>query len=263
MGEKDQEHIFWDGGFRSNTPLREVIQAHRDYWLKVRNQKEVPDLEVYIADLWPSELKEEPISFDLDFVKDRQWDILLGDKTDYDEQVANVVTDYVDLVQRFKNLAESSGASKDEIKYILDGYASSKNTQGETRRYSELLEGRFRLTKVVRIDHKDDGNDVSKKIFDYSHKTIEMLMNDGYQDTLVQMDMQKIQDGISQLAERSAHGEDIETINENFSIIKRIEGNIHQIQENLKIENGLDGTLNEVRNLIQEVESTRFKARRS
>lgn len=32
---------------------------------------------------------------------------------------------------------------------------SSKNTQGETRQYKELLEGRFRLTKVVRIDHKD------------------------------------------------------------------------------------------------------------
>ena len=151
-------HIFWDGGFRSNTPLREVIQAHRDYWLKKRKQKEVPDLEVYIADLWPSELKEEPTSFDLDFVKDRQWDILLGDKTDYDEQVANVVTDYVDLVERLRNIAETTGgeeASK-EINYILDRYASSKNTQGETRQYRELLDGRFRLTKVVRIDHKDD-----------------------------------------------------------------------------------------------------------
>jgi NTE family protein len=257
MGEKDEEHIFWDGGFRSNTPLREVIQAHRDYWYKTRNQKEVPDLEVYIADLWPSELKEEPISFDLDFVKDRQWDILLGDKTDYDEQVANVVTDYVDLVERLRSIAETRAgeeASK-EINYILERYASSKNTQGETRQYRELLDGRFRLTKVVRIDHKDDGNDVSKKIFDYSPKTIERLMKDGYQDTLVQMEMQKIKDGVSELAKRSIHGENIEKIKENLSIIKRIEGNIHQIQENLKIENGYDRALNEVRNLIHEVES--------
>lgn len=32
IGMKNEEHIFWDGGYRSNTPLREVIQAHRDYW---------------------------------------------------------------------------------------------------------------------------------------------------------------------------------------------------------------------------------------
>ena len=41
-GKENEEHIFWDGGFRSNTPLREVIQTHRDYWLKTRNKlKEV------------------------------------------------------------------------------------------------------------------------------------------------------------------------------------------------------------------------------
>lgn len=257
MAEKDEEHIFWDGGFRSNTPLREVIQAHREYWLKQRKQKEVPDLEVYIADLWPSELKEESFSFDLDFVQDRQWDILLGDKTDYDEQIANVVTDYVDLVERLRNVAVKRGGEEasSEINYILQRYASSKNTQGETRQYRELLDGRFRLTKVVRIDHKDDGNDVSKKIFDYSPKTIEKLMSDGYQDTLVQMDMQKIKDGVSELAKKSTHGEDNEELKENFSVIKRIEGNIHQIQEGLKIGNGHDRTLNEVRNLIHEVES--------
>jgi NTE family protein len=36
MGLINEEHIFWDGGFRSNTPLREVIQAHREYWYKTR-----------------------------------------------------------------------------------------------------------------------------------------------------------------------------------------------------------------------------------
>ena len=39
-GIKNEEHIFWDGGFRSNTPLREVIQAHRDYWLSKAKEKE-------------------------------------------------------------------------------------------------------------------------------------------------------------------------------------------------------------------------------
>ena len=165
--ENEEEHIFWDGGFKSNTPLREVLQSHRDYWLNIAKEKEpeehrgkvqgeeydgryenvVPDLEIYIADLWPSELKENPISFDRDFVENRKWDLLLGDKTDYDEQVANVVTDYIDLTKRLKNLAKQKGASDDEINHILNSNANSINTQGETRKYGALLEGRFRITQ--------------------------------------------------------------------------------------------------------------------
>ena len=149
MGIKnEEEHIFWDGGFRSNTPLREVIQAHRDYWHKTRKhtkeeeqdedklENDVPDLEVYIADLWPSELKEKPISFDRDFVENRKWSIIFGDKTDYDEQVANFVTDYVDLAKQLKSLAERKGASTNELNHILDKYATSKNTIGQTRKYA-------------------------------------------------------------------------------------------------------------------------------
>jgi NTE family protein len=55
----------------------------------------VPDLEIYIADLWPSELKEDPISFDRDFVANKEWNLILDGKTDYDEQVASVITDYI------------------------------------------------------------------------------------------------------------------------------------------------------------------------
>lgn len=286
-GITNEEHIFWDGGFRSNTPVREVIQAHRDYWHKTRKKhrkeerdkkqggiseeeqeecdNDVPDLEIYIADLWPSELKEGPISFDRDFVEDRKWDLLLGDKTDYDEQIANVVTDYVDLARRLKNLAERSGASEDEINYILNKHASSKNTIGRTRIYKELLEGRFRLAKVVRIDHKDDGNDVSKKIFDYSYKTIENLMERGYQDALVQMDMQRIKDGIAELVIRNSHSssDGIEKGKQNRHI-QKLEEDIHQIQENIKIENGKDTTLNDLAtSFLNDVESIQDRSNES
>lgn len=87
--------------------------------------------------MWPSELKENPISFDRDFVENRKWDLLLADKTHYDEQIANVVTDYVDLVRLLKDLAERKGA-KDEVEYILNSKASSINTMGKTRIYNEF-----------------------------------------------------------------------------------------------------------------------------
>jgi NTE family protein len=125
---ENERHNFWDGNLRS-TPLREVVQAHRDYWYKTRKE-DVPDLEVYIADLWPSELKEKPTSFDLDFVEYRKWNIIFEDKTDYDQKVANVVTDYNDLVKQLIGLANRKGAS-DEVRAILEKYACSEKRNGK------------------------------------------------------------------------------------------------------------------------------------
>ena len=83
--------------------------------------------------------------------------------------------------------------------------ASNMNTKGKTRRFRGLLEGRFRLTKVVRIDHKDDGNEVNDKVFDYSYKTIEELMEVGYQDASMQIDMQRMKDGVMKLTKINQH----------------------------------------------------------
>ncbi len=270
---KDEEHAYWDGGYRSNTPLREVIQAHRDYWHKIREHKtdddkyekenDVPDLEVYIADVWPSELKEEPISYDLDFVENRKHDLLLADRTDYDEKVANVVTDYVDLVKRLKNLAERNGASKEELDHVLGKDASSKNTEGVTRKYKELLGGRFRLTKVVRIDHKDDGNNVAGKIFDYSRSTIEKLIEEGNRDARIQMDIQTLKDQVRELAERHPgydgkertniiHTKELEKC---VSQIQELEKCVSQIQETIKIGNGYDTAVDLIVDLVNKVKS--------
>ena len=270
-GKNNEEHIFWDGGFRSNTPLREVLQAHRDYWLHKAREREldikhrkqatdkaeeigkeeeqyydekydnvVPDLEIYIADLWPSELKENPISFDWDFVENKKWNLILGDKTDYDEQIASVVTDYVDLTRRLKNLAERKGASTNEINHILNSYATSLSTVGNRRKYGALLEGRFRLTKVVHIDHMDDENEVNDKVFDYSYKTIEDLMNVGYHDALVQMDIQQMKDGVTELAVRNGYRDikDGGKNDNNNHQIDELESILYQIQEAVKVQNG-------------------------
>ena len=51
----------------------------------------------------------------------------------------------------------------------------------------------------------DDGNEVNDKVFDYSYRTVEELMNVGYRDALVQMDIQQIKDGVTELAERNGY----------------------------------------------------------
>jgi NTE family protein len=258
-----EEHIFWDGGFRSNTPLREVLQAHREYWHKIVNNPEddrdesekendVPDLEIYIVDLWPSQLKEDPISFDRDFVENKKWNLILDGKTDYDEQVANVITDYVNLTKQLKNLAEQKGASKEEINHILNSCATSINTIGERRKYGDLLEGRFRLTKVVHVDRMDDENEVNDKVFDYSYKTIEELMNVGYYDALVQMDIQQMKDGVMELAKRNSNSCVKGDGNNNH---QELEERVYQIQEGIKIQNGYnDDTIKQLNDFKGKVE---------
>ena len=34
-------HKFWDGGILSNTPIRELIQAHKDFWQYKWDSKEL------------------------------------------------------------------------------------------------------------------------------------------------------------------------------------------------------------------------------
>jgi NTE family protein len=64
----------------SNTLLREVLQAHRDYWTKVRRLTEdIPKLKVYIV------TKEEEIPQGFDEITDKQYDVLFHDETKYDE----------------------------------------------------------------------------------------------------------------------------------------------------------------------------------
>jgi len=165
----------------SNTPLREVLQTHRDYWHR-QCVEPVPDLEVYIVDVWSP--KEKAIPRDYDRVKDRKNDIVYSDKTDYDVKVADIVTDYVALVDKLKTLAEKKGASKKEIKDILDSEVErSRKRDGAKRRYSNLIEGRFKIDNVVRIQREDDQYSISNKWADYTKETIQQLITVGERDT--------------------------------------------------------------------------------
>ena len=195
-GNRKKENVqryFWDGGITSNTPLRELIQSHKDYWLDVvgkgKDDAVIPDLDVYIVDVWPT--KEETIPMDHDSVIDRKYDLLLCDKTDYDEKVADIVSDYVGFVSKVKGLAvEAIDGIVDEkkknlqtrLESIYKTEAKSSHRNGKPRIYQDLLKGRFDINviRIQRIDNAD--NDISTKLFDYSTDTIKQLRQDGYHD---------------------------------------------------------------------------------
>ena len=143
----------------------------------------VPDLDVYIVDVWPT--IEETVPWDHDAVLDRKEDLLLNDKTDYDEKTANIVSDYIGLVKKFIDLAKRHKIEKEEIDKILSETTKrSRHRNGHDRQYRDLINGRFDVN-VIRIEREQNVElDISNKMLDYSADTIRQLMQDGYDDTM-------------------------------------------------------------------------------
>jgi predicted acylesterase/phospholipase RssA len=182
---------FWDGAFISNTPLREVLHHHRKFWQNYfiakgvpEDKRHVPDLEVYIVNLYPS--KETNVPVDIDEIKDREIDIKFHDRTVYDEKVAHMVTDYINMAHNLIKLAKEKGATQEEIDRTLEvqdtaskGRGASKKSRKRT--YQTLLDGRFSV-RVLRFDRQDDGSTIFGKHADFSETTIDDLMSRGRED---------------------------------------------------------------------------------
>jgi NTE family protein len=180
---------FWDGGYLSNTPLRELVQSHRTYWMNHRLNasnkiKKVPDLEVYIVDLHAITQKTFPS--DLDSIDDREHDILFHNKTKYDEKIAEVIADYVSLAEELILLARQNGVPESKIERLLDSRHSkkpmSKKRDGRSRAYRDLLDGRFKIIKLWHLERKDDPDTIYGKFTDFSFRSIDSLIAAGDRD---------------------------------------------------------------------------------
>ncbi len=78
-------------------------RSRREHFEQPGGELKADDIDVFIVNLWPK--KEIPLPLDdYDLIKDRMFDIMNYDKTEYDLKVAMFVTDYIevarDLVER-------------------------------------------------------------------------------------------------------------------------------------------------------------------
>ncbi|MDW0327037.1 MAG: patatin-like phospholipase family protein [Nitrososphaeraceae archaeon] len=186
--ENGEYRRFWDGGILSNTPLREVIQAHQD--LKEGNIPP-PSLKVYIVDVWPS-VKHYPIASDHDGVINRKNDLIYQDKTFYEEKVTHLISDYKSLVEKFRNLAKENNLQIQIDDILSDNTPRSRKRDGSTRTYGELIETVFDID-ITRIERTANENEISFKWCDYSVQTIDNLINQGIKDTVNVMIEQSLQ----------------------------------------------------------------------
>ena len=187
--DKDEKkRTFWDGGMSSNTPLRELISKHKEYWKTKREEKEaerIPALNIYIADVWPAKISDYPVPSDNDFVTSRKGNLLLMDKTEYEESVTKMITDYRDLVEKLIKSTEDQH-TQDRIKNILDTeFTKSTIHTSNKKTYRQLLlDDKVNIDRVMRIERKDDTYAVGLAMADFSAHTIRQLMAFGKYDAL-------------------------------------------------------------------------------
>jgi predicted acylesterase/phospholipase RssA len=186
-GSSSGVRFFWDGGLLANTPLRQTYLAHRQYWLHVRKlEYNIPRLKFGIINLHPAKQKHLPSDYDA--VVDRKNDIIYHDRTEFDEYVAILVSDYTKLAESLIKLAEDNGVSKEALQKILNEKTRiTFFATGKQGKYNDLVKGKVDVDFVVRLERKNDSHTISNKTFDFSKTTIDQLIEEGYNETKEQM----------------------------------------------------------------------------
>lgn len=251
--DEDRFRPFWDGGIMSNTPLTELLMAHRAFWMdrigndelernmwkksqEVRNgplnskQVMVPNVDVYMINLWPAEIDSKYLPCDHDLIQARQNDITFGDRTQKDQEVAEGMTDYVALIRRIKETAlENAGNEKDRLELafnrILDETANENRVGKNRSKYRDLLLGVFDVEKVLRVERKADKDAIFNMMLDFSEDTIRKMRAQGRHDALQTI------------------------INHSIELVKYVE---KEMRDAHKEKTGISGQLIELRGILEE-----------
>ena len=164
------------------------MQAHRDYWAKVADnvKAKIPDLDVYIVNVHPSKI--DIIPTDYDGVNDRVTDITYSDRNSgYDEMVTDVATDYnelentlndsIGIIHKLKalknhivNTSEGVAFQNELERLLMMSEGKSNDLKCRREKYKDLIKGKFKLNRVVRIERSNDIDTSTGHEVDYSSK---------------------------------------------------------------------------------------------
>jgi NTE family protein len=178
---RTETRYFWDGGIMTNTPFSRMIKLHRDYWKKVKGRRDrVPNLGIAVINVHPT--RQEEIPTDHDGVINRDTDIRFSDRSQKDEEILLLISDYIDLADHLRRIARDSGAEEKVITDLLDSRTANHGMFFEPRTYRDILEPRCIIDEIIRIERKNDENTISNKTYDFSVGTIRQLVEDGLSD---------------------------------------------------------------------------------
>ena len=190
--EKIKGREYWDGSILSNTPIRELIQAHKEFWEYKIGSKEVedsilqeanlimPDLEIYLVNLWHS--NDNSVPYDPDGITERHMDIRSHDQYYVNESI--LITHYIHLIKELLQLGNNKEYGyrlKNQINKILQGYTTSRYTKEKPNKYLDIVKTQFEITRLETIERRDDINTIAGKIGDFTSETINTLIKEGYE----------------------------------------------------------------------------------
>ena len=174
---------FWDGGLMTNTPLMELVVGHRDYWYKVRGLKDtVPRLGICVINLHPK--KQAEIPTDRDGAINRNNDITFSDRTQQEEAQLMLTSDYIDLVRALIRIGVEHGVKENIINNLLDQKTRFHGVFQQNGQFLDIVEGRFQIDEIIRVNRKNDEHTISNKTYDFSLETIRLLLEQGYDDAI-------------------------------------------------------------------------------
>jgi NTE family protein len=180
-GYRKETRYFWDGGLMANTPLTQLVLLHRRYWYLQRGLKDkVPTLGVCVVNVHPT--RQEDIPRDHDGVINRNSDITFSDRSHKEEEVLLLLSDYVDLVRNLIKIAKEKGVKDEVIDELMNQSTPYHGQLLKPRQYKEIVEGRFDISEIVRIERKNSQDTISDKTFDFSSGTIRQLLDEGFKD---------------------------------------------------------------------------------
>jgi hypothetical protein len=149
-------------------------------------EENIPRLRYGIINLHPA--KQDYLPSDYDGVVDRKNDIIFHDRTEFDENVAVLLSDFIRLAKTLIKLAEENGVSKEVLQKTLQEETRAVYlATGKHWRFVDLIKANVDVDFVVRLERKNDTHTISNKTFDFSKTTIQQLVQDGYQETKEQM----------------------------------------------------------------------------
>jgi hypothetical protein len=149
----------------------------------VRGLKDnVPRLGICVINLHPK--KQAEIPSDRDGVINRNTDISFSDRTDKEETALLLISDYVDMIRELLKIAEERGVEKNFITDLLNRRTNFHGQFLQPRRFQDILEGRFQIDEIIRVNRENDADTISNKTFDFSSETIKRLLERGYNNAL-------------------------------------------------------------------------------
>ena len=120
--------FFWDGGLLANTPLRQTVIAHRDYWYRVRKlEDDIPRLKFGIINLHP--VKQEDILMTMIVLSIERMTSYIMTEQHLMKFVAVLISDYAILAKSIIKLAEENGVSKKKLQQILQEETKTVNAR--------------------------------------------------------------------------------------------------------------------------------------